>query len=57
LEDCLLPGFALAFIAGHIRGIPILAINRCSFGVLGFIPLTFCYRKIEQLEQLDSNLT
>jgi len=43
--------FPLAFIAGHARGIPFYwQLIDCSFGVVGLIPLTICYRKIEQLE-------
>ena len=45
--------FPLAFIAGMIRGIPIYwRLIDCSFGIFGLIPLTICYRKIEQLESL-----
>ncbi|HEV3224754.1 MAG TPA: hypothetical protein VGZ90_17865 [Puia sp.] len=43
--------FPLAFIAGYVRGIPFYwQLIDCSFGVIGLIPLTICYRKIEQLE-------
>lgn len=45
--------FPLAFIAGHVRQIPLFwQLIDCSFGVLGFIPLTVCYRKINRLEKL-----
>lgn len=45
--------FPLAFIAGHVRGIPFYwQLIDCSFGVLGLIPLTLCYHKIEQLENI-----
>lgn len=40
----------LAFIAGPFRGIPIgWQLIDCSFGVIGLIPLGFCYRKVKQL--------
>ena len=43
--------FPLAFVAGHLRGIPIgWQLIDCSFGVFGFIPLWICYRKIKNLE-------
>lgn len=43
-----------AFIAGHFRGIPIgWRIIDCSFGIIGIIPLSICFRKIEQLETLN----
>ncbi len=43
--------FPLAFIAGHVRGIPFYwQLIDCSFGVIGLIPLWVCYRKIEALE-------
>ncbi len=43
--------FPLAFIAGYARGIPFYwQMIDCSFGIIGLIPLTICYRKIEQLE-------
>ena len=43
--------FPLAFIAGAIRGIPVYwRLIDCSFGVIGVIPLTICYRKIRRLE-------
>lgn len=42
--------FPLAFIAGHFRGIPIgWQLIDCSFGVVGFVVLWICYRKIGQL--------
>lgn len=45
--------FPLAFIAGHIRQVPLFwQLIDCSFGVFGCIPLTICYRKINQLEKL-----
>lgn len=47
--------FPLAFIAGHIRHIPLFwQLIDCSFGVFGFIPLAVCYRKIVRLEKLQS---
>jgi len=43
--------FPLAFIAGNVRGIPFYwKLIDCSFGVIGFIPLWICYRKIQNLE-------
>jgi hypothetical protein len=43
--------FPLAFIAGYVRGIPFYwQMIDCSFGIVGLIPLTICYREIEQLE-------
>jgi uncharacterized membrane protein required for colicin V production len=43
----------LAFIAGHIREIPFYRqLIDCSFGIIGLVPLTICYRKIEKLEKL-----
>jgi hypothetical protein len=39
-----------AFIAGHFRGIPIgWRLIDCSFGVLGFMLLWTCYKKIQVL--------
>lgn len=44
----------LAFIAGHIRGIPFYwQLIDCSFGIIGLIPLSICHRKIEKLEKLN----
>jgi len=49
--------FPLAFIAGYVRGIPIYwQLTDCSFGVLGLIPLSICYRKIEQLEMISRQI-
>lgn len=43
--------FPLAFIAGAIRGIPLYwRLIDCSFGVIGLIPLTICYKKIRSLK-------
>ena len=45
--------FPLAFIAGYIREIPFFwRIIDCSFGVFGFIPLYYCFRKIKALEAI-----
>jgi len=45
--------FPLAFIAGFARGIPFYwQLIDCSFGVLGLIPLTIVYHKIEKLETI-----
>ena len=47
--------FPLAFIAGPIRHIPFFwQLIDCSFGVIGFIPLYICYKKIQQLEHLQA---
>ena len=44
--------FPLAFIAGAVRGIPIVwRLIDCSFGVFGLVPLVICYRKICMLER------
>ncbi len=43
--------FPLAFIAGNVRGIPFSwQLIDCSFGIIGLIPLTIIYKKIETLE-------
>ena len=43
--------FPLALIAGPIREIPFYwQLIDCLFGVVGFIPLYYCYKKIKQLE-------
>ena len=43
--------FPLAFICGPIRGIPFFhQLIDCSFGLFGFIPLFFVYRKIKQMK-------
>ena len=40
-----------ALVAGYYRGIPFWwRLIDCSFGVIGFIPLFICLRKINQLE-------
>src|SRR6476660_1889207 len=45
--------FPLAFIAGPIRGIPFYwQLIDCSFGVLGFAVLYWCYRNIVRREKL-----
>lgn len=44
--------FPLAFVAGPIRGIPFYwQLLDCSFGLLGFILLYICYKKIVRLEK------
>jgi hypothetical protein len=44
----------LALIAGPIRGIPFYwLIIDCSFGIIGLIPLVWCYRLIKKLERLS----
>jgi hypothetical protein len=41
----------LAFIAGHIRGIPLFwQLIDCSFGIIAGIILLICYRKIKQIQ-------
>ncbi len=46
--------FPLAFIAGPVRHIPFYwQLIDCSFGVLGLIPLTICYRNTRKLEELQ----
>ena len=48
--------FPLALIAGPIRHIPFFwQLIDCSFGVIGFIPLYICYKKIQQLEILQAD--
>ena len=48
--------FPLALIAGPIRHIPFFwQLIDCSFGVIGFIPLYVCYKKIKQLEKLQAD--
>ncbi len=43
----------LALIAGHIRQIPFFwRMIDCSFGLIGWIPLYICHRKITQLEKI-----
>ena len=45
--------FLLAFICGPIRNIPFFhQLIDCSFGLLGFIPLWFVYKKMGQLETI-----
>lgn len=42
----------LAFIAGHVRQIPVFwRVIDCSFGVIGIIPMIICYRNINLLKQ------
>lgn len=49
--------FPLAFIAGAARGIPVYwRLIDCSFGVVGIVPLTICYRKVELIEKLAARL-
>ena len=41
----------LALIAGEVRGIPLYwRLFDCSFGILGLIPLIWCYKLIKKLE-------
>lgn len=42
-----------ALVAGHFRDIPFWwRLVDCSFGVIGFIPLTICLREINYLESI-----
>jgi hypothetical protein len=47
-----------AFIAGHVRGIPVgWRLIDCAFGVVGLIPLSICLRKINSIEiKMDNTL-
>jgi hypothetical protein len=48
----------LALFAGHIRQIPFFwRLIDCSFGLVGWIPLYYCHKKIRQLERLQSALS
>jgi hypothetical protein len=45
----------LALIAGPVRGIPFYwQLIDCSFGILGLIPLIWCYKLIKKLEPRPS---
>lgn len=45
----------LALVAGHIRQIPVFwRLIDCSFGIIGIIPLTICYRKTMLLEKMKN---
>jgi hypothetical protein len=45
--------FPLAFFAGAVRGIPIYwRLIDCSFGVVGLVPLSICYRGVQRLERM-----
>lgn len=45
--------FPLALIAGAIRGVPMYwRLIDCSFGLVGFILLYLCYKKILKLEKI-----
>lgn len=45
-----------ALIAGHFRGIPFgWRLIDCSFGIIGFVPLAICYKKILWLEEAETN--
>jgi len=45
-----------AFIMGAVREIPLWwRLIDCSFGIIGLIPLTICYRLINQLERMQEN--
>jgi hypothetical protein len=44
-----------ALIAGGLRGLPLWwRFIDCSFGVIGFIPLWICRKKIKELEKLSA---
>ncbi|RYD89132.1 MAG: hypothetical protein EOP54_26090 [Sphingobacteriales bacterium] len=46
--------FALAFIAGPIRNIPLFwTLVDCSFGLIGIVPLYIAHRSINQMQQLN----
>lgn len=46
-----------ALVAGYFRGIPFWwRLLDCSFGVIGILPLLHCYRNIQQLESINSNI-
>lgn len=46
--------FILAFVCGPIRGIPFFhQLIDCAFGFIGFFPLWFVYKKVDQLEILS----
>ena len=48
--------FALALIAGPVRGIPIAwRLIDCSFGLFGTIPLLLCLRHVRTLEPTSLN--
>lgn len=50
--------FPLAFIAGPLRQIPFYwQLIDCSFGLLAFILLYICRRKIVELEKLEATIT
>jgi hypothetical protein len=52
IYSCLLI-IPFALIAGYLRGIPFWwRLIDCSFGIIGLIPLSICYKKINQLEAL-----
>jgi hypothetical protein len=43
-----------AFIAGYMRDIPFWwRLLGCSFGIIGFIPLAICLRKIKRIENSE----
>jgi hypothetical protein len=46
--------FPVALIMGNIRGIPVFwQLVDCSFGVIGVVPLFFCYRWSRRLEVMS----
>jgi hypothetical protein len=48
----------LALFAGHTRQIPFFwRMIDCSFGLVGWIPLYHCHKKIRQLERLQPALS
>ena len=47
----------LALIAGHFRGIPVgWRLLDCSFGFLGFIPLSISYQRARRLSLLPTSI-
>ncbi|HZV68420.1 MAG TPA: hypothetical protein VFG10_02720 [Saprospiraceae bacterium] len=50
---CCVCVFPLAFIAGHVREVPVYwRLIDCSFGVVGFVLLYLCYKTIVRLKLL-----
>ncbi|MES2772622.1 MAG: hypothetical protein V4722_00465 [Bacteroidota bacterium] len=48
--------FPFALLAGGFRGLPLWwRFIDCSFGLIGLVPLTICYKLIEKLEKLSTS--
>jgi hypothetical protein len=44
--------FPLALIGGPLRGVPLLwQLIDCSFGVIGILPLIYCFRLLPEIKQ------